>query len=290
MTFKRALFAALVLSMAACRRAAPEAPVATPSLTVNNPKAPQASPIDLTYRFDVAPDAPPFKEDYVVFVGVVNADEELMWTDDHNPPTPTTQWKPGQTVTYTRTVFVPVYPYVGEASIHMGLYSPTTKKRLRLSGQDMGLRAYKVATLQLLPSAENVFVVFKDGWHVTETPPGNKTVEWQWTKKDATLAFKNPRRDCLFYLELDQPGNVFQQPQHVAVQAGGQALDQFDLAPKSRILRKIPIAAAQLGTGELAEIQIDVDKTFVPALVNPGVSKDPRELGVRVFHAFIEAR
>jgi hypothetical protein len=29
-----------------------------------------------------------------------------------------------------------------------------------------------------------------------------------------------------------------------------------------------------------------VDKTFVPALMNTA-SKDPRELGVRVFHAFV---
>ena len=48
---------------------------------------------------------------------VVDADDELMWTDDHDPPTPTTQWKPGQTIEYTRTVFVPIYPYVGEAGL-----------------------------------------------------------------------------------------------------------------------------------------------------------------------------
>ncbi len=33
-----------------------------------------------------------------------------------------------------------------------------------------------------------------------------------------------------------------------------------------------------------------VDKTFVPALVTASNSKDPRELGVRVFHAFVDAR
>ena len=54
-------------------------------------------------------------------VHVVDTDEELMWTDDHNPPVPTTQWKPGQTVEYTRTMFVPIFPYVGDAGIHIGL-------------------------------------------------------------------------------------------------------------------------------------------------------------------------
>jgi hypothetical protein len=54
-------------------------------------------------------------------------------------------------------------------------------------------------------------------------------------------------------------------------------------------LKKIPITAAQLGTGEMAELRIDVDQTFVPAKL-PGGSKDYRELGIRVYHAFIEPR
>ena len=39
----------------------------------------------------------------------------------------------------------------------------------------------------------------------------------------------------------------------------------------------------------MAELVISVDKTFVPAVVNAS-SKDPRELGVRVFHAFVDPR
>ena len=45
-----------------------------------------------------------------------------------------------------------------------------------------------------------------------------------------------------------------------------------------------------MGDGELAELQIAVDKTFIPQVVTGGASKDPRELGVRVFHAFIDPR
>jgi len=37
-------------------------------------------------------------------------------------------------------------------------------------------------------------------------------------------------------------------------------------------------------------LRIGVDKTFVPALVPASTNKDPRELGVRVFHAFIEPK
>ena len=143
-------------------------------------------------------------------VHVVDADEELIFAFDHNPPMPTTQWKPGQTVEYTKTVFVPIYPYVGEATIQIGLHSTTTQKRLPLAGEDAGQHAYKVAKLQLQPQTENVFTVFKDGWHPGEVAEHNATVEWQWTKKDATLSFKNPKKDCVFYLDVDNPGSVLQ--------------------------------------------------------------------------------
>jgi hypothetical protein len=40
----------------------------------------------------------------------------------------------------------------------------------------------------------------------------------------------------------------------------------------------------------MVEIRIGVDRTFVPALVPGSNSKDSRELGIRVFHAFVEPR
>jgi hypothetical protein len=53
-------------------------------------------------------------------------------------------------------------------------------------------------------------------------------------------------------------------------------------------MKKIPISAAQLGTTDMVELHIDVDKTFVPALLLTSGNKDARELGVRVFHAFVQ--
>jgi hypothetical protein len=280
--------AGLALSLGACRRAQPEAPpVATPSLRLNHDKAALGSPIDITYKFVVASDAK-FDQDYRVMMHVIDADNELMWTDDHNPPTPTSQWKPGETIEYTRTVFVPIYPYVGEATLQLGLYSTSSQQRLTMSGEDMGQRAYRVAKVQLLPQTQNIFTVFKEGWNPTEVAEHNASVEWQWTKKTATLAFKNPKKDCVFFLDVDQPGGIFNDTQHVVVSMGGVTLDEFDVMPKAQQLRKIRVKADQLGADEVAEIKISVDKTFVPVLISNGTSKDPRELGIRVFHAFVE--
>src|SRR5262245_38860265 len=279
---------ASALLLAGCRQKEPQTPpVATASIHLSREKAPLGSPIDITYKFVVANDAR-FDQEYRVMMHVVDADDELMWTDDHNPPTPTTEWKPGQTIEYTRTIFIPIYPYIGEARLQLGLYSTATQKRLTLAGDDAGQRAYRVGKIELQPQSENVLTIFKDGWHPAEVAEHNAATEWQWTKRQATLAFKNPKRDVTLYLDLDNPGGVFNDVQHVTVSAASAAVDQFDLTPKKPLLRRIPIKAAQLGDAETVEVQIAVDKTFVPLQVSGGTNPDDRELGVRVFHAFIE--
>jgi hypothetical protein len=275
---------------AACRHKEPDLPsVATPSATLSRDKAPLGSPLDITYKWVVASDAK-FEEDYRVMVHVVDTDDEMIWNDDHSPEVPTRQWKPGQTIQYTRTIFVPVYPYVGEADIEVGLYSPTTGKRLTLTGNTKGQHAYKVARLQLQPQTENLPSVFKEGWHPAEVAEHNQSVQWQWTKKDATFTFKNPKKDCVFYFDADNPGSAFTEPQHVQMTLNGAPLIDFTVEPGKRELKRIPIKADQLGQAEMAELLIAVDKTYVPALLPAANSKDPRELGIRVFHAFVDPR
>jgi hypothetical protein len=282
------LSVAAVVGFAGCRRKEAPAPaVARPVVTINHDKAPLGSPIEITYKFIVAPDAK-FDGDYKVMLHVLDADDQLIWTDDNDPPVPTSQWKAGQTVEYTRTVFIPIYPYVGETSLQVGLYLPASQKRLPLEGDEAGPRAYRAGRLQLQPQTANVFTVFKEGWHQAEAAAGNPGVEWQWTKKQATLSFKNPKKDVVFYLDLDNPGGQFKDVQQVRVSLGDQLLEEFQVTPgQPQFLKKIPIAAAQLGAADMDELQIVVDKTFVPLVLSNGANKDYRELGVRVFHAFI---
>ena len=114
-------------------------------------------------------------------------------------------------------------------------------------------------------------------------------VDWHWTKKVATLAVRNPKKDSVLYLEINNPGGVFDEPQQVTVSIGATTLDQFTVTPNKDILRKIALPASALGVAENVDVRIEVDKTFVPSHLSPS-SKDPRELGVRVFHvAIVEA-
>ena len=54
------------------------------------------------------------------------------------------------------------------------------------------------------------------------------------------------------------------------------------------MIHKTPLTVAELGTNEMVELTLEVDKTWVPALVPGSANHDPRELGLRVFHAFVE--
>ena len=274
--------------VAGCGRGeAPGPAVATASVSFSRPRAALGSPIRVTYKFQVAANAPAFDQDYRMFVHFLDSDEERLWTDDHDPAVPTSQWKPGQTVEYTRTVFIPVFPYIGDAQVRVGLYSTRDQRRLTLAGEDAGQQSYKVATLTLLPHSENVFLLFKDGWHQAEVAPDNTTIEWQWSKKVGTLAFRNPKKDVVFYLHADNP-SAYAEPQSVAVKVNGALVDTVAVTPRQEFLHTTRIAAAQLGTGDMVDLTLEVDKTLVPALVAGANSRDPRELGLRVFHAFIE--
>jgi hypothetical protein len=291
--WKGRLFHSLFLALTVCAAASCSNPedsspaVATAEVALARPRVALGSPVDMTYRFRVAADMP--SGNYRVFVHLVDADEELMWTDDHDPPTAVTTWKSGQTVEYSRTMFAPIYPYVGPAKVLLGLYDVSTNQRLKLGNTpDRGDRSYQVAQLELLPQTENVFLIFKDGWHPAEFAPENQSIEWQWTKKDATLSFRNPKRDSTLFLQMDNPSRAPGAATEVELRLGDQLIATLPVSADDAVVRKIGLSAAQLGSGDMVEIRLTANRTFVPALEPGTKNNDTRELGVRVFHAFVQ--
>lgn len=274
----------LVAAGGCSRKPSAEPPVATPTVTLNKDKPAIGSPLKITYKFEVLPNAR-IESDYMVFVHVMDPEGEKLWQDDHQPSVPTSRWQPGQVVEYTRTVFVPNYPYIGEAVIRMGLYNPATGKRLSLSAPEVARQEYKAKTFTLLPQSENIFLIYRDGWHAQEIDPNDPSSEWQWTKKHAAISFRNPKRDATLYLEYDARVDLFTPPQQVTITVGGQPVATFAADSRVRTLKTFPITAAQLGNVDMAEIGLDVDRVFTP-----GAGADTRELGIRVFHVFVEPK
>ena len=275
------LLASLLLAGGCGGEADERPPVASPSLQLGRDKAAIGSPLRFTYRFE--PTGQSIQGDYSVFVHVLDQDGERLWGDDHQPPVPTSAWRSGEPVTYTRTVFLPNYPYIGPAEVRLGLYMPATGERLALAGNEVSRLEYSVGGLEILPQSQNVFLIYKDGWHHAEIHPTDPTIEWQWTRKAATVSFRNPKQDATFYLQYDARRDLFQEPQQVTVRLGDQVLGAFTADSTDPGLVTFPVTAAQMGDAEVVELMLEVDRTFQP----PG---DSRELGIRVFHAFIEPK
>jgi hypothetical protein len=288
----RSIAASALALLAACSAADKTPPVATIQVRANKTRVALGSPLQLTYEFDVAQGAS-IPGDFHVFVHVVSPDGQQLWTDDHDPAVPTSQWKPGQKIEYTRTRFVPVVPCLCEATIVAGLYKDSERLPLQAASpadRDSTSREYKVGTLTLLPSSENIFTFYKSGWHPDEFAPDDPARSWKWTQKSAALSFKNPKTDVNLLLDYDARPDVFNgTPQQVTVLVGDQPVATFAADSISPTLKTIPITAAQLGTADMVDLRIDVDKTFVPARL-PAGGKDVRELGLRIYHVFVESR
>jgi hypothetical protein len=281
----------LALVAAACSRSPVDDAkgVASASVSVTPAVVSSGMPVELDVKFAIAPDAPAFQEDYTVFVHVVDDDGEMIGAVDHVPPTPTREWKAGSTVQYKQSVYAPISDYVGEATFVVGLYSKESGERLPLSGELFERRAVKAGTFEMRERTEPYVVIFREGWHPPEAPRGSGQ-EWRWSMKLGRLTFANPKRDIELTLELDQPNKVFPMPQHVEIRVGETVVDDFDLEPGAPLVRRIALAQAQLGEGPDVDLAVVSDKTFVPAKFAGLQSSDTRQLGVRVFRAFVQPK
>jgi hypothetical protein len=159
-----------------------------------------------------------------------------------------------------------------------------------LGGTVVGKRAYRVGTLDVQPQVSTTLVLFNAGWYQAEVVPDTPGVEWRWSKDRSTLRFRNPRRDVIFMIDLDQPQADLPKPQDVQIRVDMTSLDAFALMPGERAVRRVEIPATALGDADTVELTLTVDPTFTPAYLPAATSKDVRTLGVRVFHAYIQPK
>jgi hypothetical protein len=283
-----ALAAAGLALMGGCnRRKGAEVNAIVPSVAVNRTKAPLGSAIEVTYTWTVEPTAKKLGQDYRALVHFLDSHGVLLFGDDHVPVPAPTQWEAGKTYSYTRTVFVPVYPYVGPVQVVMGLYPPSGKgERPALKGEDRGLREYVVGKMEFLPQTDNIFLVYKEGWHNPESAPHNPSLERTWTKKDALVSFKNPRKDIVLYLEADTNSKAFDAPPVLTVSVANKSGITVPIESSEVFLKKVRVKAADLGTDEWVDLRLAMNQSFVPKL--KGVNThDDRELGLMVYHLYV---
>ena len=292
MTRRRALGLALLAALTgALLLPRTEVNPITPSIEVNRARVPLGSALEITYIWSLEPGAQRLEQDYRALVRFVDDQDVTLFDDDHAPVPATSSWEPGKTYSYHRTVFVPLPPYTGEVEVRMGLYPlPGRGERPALEGEDRGSREYRVATIELRPQSEGVGLVYKEGWHRPEPLPENRTLERQWTKREAVVAFRKPHvnsdepTDLVVYLEGETCVKCFPKDPTLTVSVGKGVGRRFLIDGPQKHLWKIRVKAADLGTDEWTDLRLTMDQSFVPKDLYPPLNDDGRELGLSVYH------
>ena len=280
-----AVLAAALLTAAGCGGGASGPPVATVNLRLDRASVPIGGPLEMTFRFDVSPDLVPMTEDYTVFVHVLDNNGERIWNDDHPPATPTSEWEPGQAIVYSRRIMVPLYPYIGEGEVAVGLYLASTGERLALAGDHIGQNAYRTASITFTPQHESSFLVYEEGWHGVEFQR-NGQASWRWSTGHAVVSFQNPRGDARLMLEVAGRPDVFDTPQQFSLRIGEEVLEELSLSTSELVIIDRTLTAAELGSDDVVRLELLVDQTFVPSEL--GAGDDTRELAVRVLTVYVE--
>lgn len=275
-----------VALLPACARRKAEISDITPAFEVNRARAPLGSAIETTITWKVGPNAKKVPEGYNAFIQFLDSHKVVLFADTHVPTPPPSAWEPGKSYSYKKTYFIPVYPYVGDVQVAMGLVPASGRgERMGLKGEDIGLRAYKVGKMELLPQTDNIFLVYKEGWHSPEASPANPSLERTWTKKEALVSFKNPKKDVVLYLEADTNFKAFLQKPVLTVALGGKTGTVVPIENSEVFLKKIRVKGQDLGQDEWVDLRLSLNQSFVPKAL--GLNQDERELGLLVYHLYV---
>ena len=266
----------------------PSATIGTVAVDLRStPDTPAGTSFDVGIRFDAAPNLVPLDDDHLVFLHVLDDAGEILWTDEHEPPVPTSAWRPGETLHYTRSVRVAAFPYFGPATVAVGLDLPRTDVRLLPARRNEGELPYATASLTLDPPADRSLITFDAGWYRMEFNRRNGR-EWRWTTGRADFSFPNPRRGVRLHADVQGRPARFESPQRLTLVNGERTLGETTLNTNRRVAIAYVLTADELGDDDIVRLALVADRTFRPQ----GRDNDPdaRELGVRVFDLFVEAR
>jgi hypothetical protein len=256
-----------------------------PKVQINKRSAEMGTPVEVTYSFSTKSDFVALYKDQTVFVHFIDPKGVRRFQDDHRPPKPTTDWRPNGNYNWTRTVFIPKNIPAGEYSVVVGIYSPTKGERMLMESKPFGNRSYDMGTLLVEIPPQAPVIQYSSGWYDPETEPADINSAWRWMKKEAVIKVKNPNDDSLLYLKIDGVPERFPDGQKLTVMVGDHEVETFAIQSNQPVMKKYSIDKALLGTGNMVDIKLVVDKTFTPA--SDKLSRDSRELGIRVYQVYL---
>lgn len=235
---------------------------------------------DMTYEWRTGSDFVKMEKDYNIYVHFWHKDN-MLFQDDHLPVAPTSQWEPGQVVTYTRRVYIPAFidefdpQFSGfeNMKLSVGYYSPLDR-----TGKSKA-EVLKSVIKVFPPPPGTPEIIYESGWYDLEINPEAVLKQWRWTAKEARCVVDNPRRDAMLVVRGGMNLDLLKE-QKVIVKINDQILDEF--SSEDGFFEKFyTVPKDIMGDKDEFYLIIATDKTFIPARDIPN-SKDERELGLQV--------
>ncbi|MCI0411651.1 hypothetical protein L0222_02485 [bacterium] len=280
--FLCAIILVSVFSSTACKG---QKATVVPKVQINKGSAEMGTPIEVTYSFATKPEFVALYKDMTVFVHFIDPKRIRRFQDDHQPPKPTREWRPNGNYNWTRTIFIPKNIPAGEYAVVVGIYSPSKGERMTLEGKPYGNRSYDMGTLLVEIPPQEPAMQYSSGWYDPETDPNDISTSWRWMKKEASVKARNPGGDSLLYLKIAGVPERFSGVQKLSVLVGEHEVETFTIETNMPVIKKYNIDKKVLGPAKQVEIKLAVNDTFTPALDK--VSRDTRELGVRVYQVYL---
>lgn len=237
-----------------------------------------ASIVKMIYKWKPGPNFS-LKGDYWVFVHFNDEKKNMYFQDDHKPPIPVEQWKPGEPVVYERTVVLPEFFDIVDreyfkVKVTIGIWDPQKGE-----SYDVFVKEYSV---KINPLAEEIpFVNYKDGWYEEESNPDG-TVTWRWASKTAICEVENPKKKVKIFIK----GSFNEKAtpdQRVQIFVNDHLIDEIRETPFIKVYEVNPEI---LGNEDTFIIKLVSDKEFVPAEFFKE-SKDNRVLAVSINRIFV---
>jgi hypothetical protein len=276
------LLLALLLCVPGCREAGPQMDVQV-QVKMDSKTLPATGPVELTYVWTMAADAEPVSSDYLVFAHYWGTDGEIHWQDDHQPPIPTSQWKPGQTVEYTNIHFIPDTAPQGEITLRVGLYDQKgTGGKVILSGHPERKPDYEVMRFEVTPADQLPIIIYDQGWYDQEFEQGQPGgTSWRWCRQEAVCWIESPERPCALFLEIQAPARLLGAGQSVTLELEQIELATLQLDGPDRVIRRIPIPDQLRQDRDCVCLVLRTDKVLQSQ--GTGNGTDDRELGLKVY-------
>lgn len=225
--------------------------------------------------------------DYRIFVHFWRMKtKEMLLQDDHQPEKKIAEWKPGDTVSYSRVVFIPQFldefdiDFEGfeEVRLTVGLYKPSDEANKIILYQE--ILTVNAASLNAPEK------VYDEGWNQPETNLKMKNPDersWRWTKKKAVCIIENPQKESLLIIRGGVDKAIYTD-QSVTFKINDTVLETF-VPETAKFSKRYVISPQMMGKEDEFKLIIETDKTFFPSQLNKDVN-DERELGVQIYFLY----